>query len=550
MAADKTSVEITIDRNRFVGWLADRRTSTKTSIAVVVVMLVAVGATAFSLMRMAGINDDLKTMKDHHVEQARLLNELSGGFGTMFRGLFLASGSSGDPTYQPEGRKNLEEADAQVKQALARYRELESDGGEAVNPALNAFEKAWSAHTTLRDVFVLRKQPPAGFVMPTPDKIGPMFVAAEQEMHAAMDQLKKTEEEEADALAAAASDEYAQARLVTIAVLVLGLLLAGALDVWVAVNFRRQLASVGGALDAVADGDLTRRAEVRSRDELGRMAAAVNRASAGIRATVETLGIGARTLGANTEKLGAVAARIGSSAQEAAAQANVVADAAGDVSRNVQTVAAGAEEMGASIREIAQNANEAARVASDAVGVAESTNRTVSTLGESSMEIGNVVKVITSIAEQTNLLALNATIEAARAGEAGKGFAVVASEVKDLAQETARATEDISRRVEAIQSDTSNAVAAIGEISKIIAKINDYQVTIASAVEEQTATTGEMSRSVGDAAQGSGDIATNIAGVAAAAKATTDTLVEAGQTTAELAALATQLQDAVGRFRV
>ena len=115
--------------------------------------------------------------------------------------------------------------------------------------------------------------------------------------------------------------------------------------------------------------------------------------------------------------------------------------------------------------------------------------------------------MITSIAEQTNLLALNATIEAARAGEAGKGFAVVATEVKDLAQETARATEDISRRVEAIQADTSGAVAAIEEITSVIARISDFQTTIASAVEEQTATTAEMSRSVTEAATGTGEIA-------------------------------------------
>ncbi len=148
--------------------------------------------------------------------------------------------------------------------------------------------------------------------------------------------------------------------------------------------------------------------------------------------------------------------------------------------------------MTRSIQDIASGLSEAARVARQAVSVAESTNETISKLGESSALIGQVIKVITSIAQQTNLLALNATIEAARAGEAGKGFAVVANEVKELAKQTAKATEDISQRIEAIQGDTKNAVGAISQISNIISQINDICNTIATEVAQQTAGAREI----------------------------------------------------------
>jgi methyl-accepting chemotaxis protein len=188
-------------------------------------------------------------------------------------------------------------------------------------------------------------------------------------------------------------------------------------------------------------------------------------------------------------------------------------------------------------------------VGGSAVTLASATNGTVAKLGESSLEIGNVIKVITSIAEQTNLLALNATIEAARAGEAGKGFAVVATEVKDLAQETARATEEISRRVQAIQSDAQGAVDAIAEITQVIGRINDYQTTIASAVEQQAATTNEITRSVSDAATGSTEIADTISGVAQASQTASAGIEEAKRATAELARMGAELQTLVGQYR-
>lgn len=182
--------------------------------------------------------------------------------------------------------------------------------------------------------------------------------------------------------------------------------------------------------------------------------------------------------------------------------------------------------------------------------VTASTTAVMAKLGDSSAEIGNVIKLINSIAEQTNLLALNATIEAARAGEAGKGFAVVASEVKDLAQETARATGDISHKVAAIQADTAGAVTAIGEISHIIGQINEFQTTIASAVEEQTATTQQMSRNVSDAAGSGYQVAETITEVATSVQLTTTGAHEARRAAGQLALMSTQMRDLVDRFQL
>ncbi|MEO7998705.1 MAG: methyl-accepting chemotaxis protein [Gemmatimonadaceae bacterium] len=302
-------------------------------------------------------------------------------------------------------------------------------------------------------------------------------------------------------------------------------------------------------LDAVAAGDLTSHIEVRSQDELGHMGEALNTALASMRDAMSAISINAQALASSSDQLSSVSSQMSNNAVETSTQANMVSAAAEQVSRNVQTVATGTEEMTASIREIAKSASDAARIASSAVSVAEATNASVAKLGVSSAEIGNVIKVITSIAQQTNLLALNATIEAARAGEAGKGFAVVANEVKELAKETAKATEDISRKIEAIQADTQDAVNAIGQIGAIIAQINDAQTTIASAVEEQTATTNEMARNVEEASKGSSEIAQNITIVAQAAEGTNTGATDTQTASGELARMASDLQSVVSRFQ-
>jgi methyl-accepting chemotaxis protein len=359
-----------------------------------------------------------------------------------------------------------------------------------------------------------------------------------------------SEDTQAAAAAAGAQSSYDAARRLAIVLLAGGLLTALGFAFLVARGVTASINRLQVALRSLAAGDLTVNAGVTSRDEVGQMAADLETARASLHASISAMGDNTVVLASAAEEMSAVSQQLGASAAESANQAQLVSAAAEEVSANVQTVAAGSEEMGASIREIAQNASDAARVATQAVASAEETTQTVAKLGESSAEIGSVVKAITSIAEQTNLLALNATIEAARAGEAGKGFAVVANEVKELAVETARATEDIAKRVEAIQADTGGAVTAIGEISEIISRISDYQNTIAAAVEEQTATTNEISRNVAEAATGATEIARNVGSVSEAADQTTEA---AGNTTAaagDLTRMATEMRDLVGRFQL
>ncbi|MEU4561956.1 methyl-accepting chemotaxis protein [Actinoplanes sp. NPDC023936] len=371
-----------------------------------------------------------------------------------------------------------------------------------------------------------------------------------QTIYADIAELDSTETADAAKNATAAKDTYENNRIVQIVLLVVGLALALALAAYVAMRIVKSIGAVQRVCEALEAGDLTQRTGLTNNDETGRMGRSLDAAAVSLRGAIVTIEGSAASLAGASEEMTSTAAQIASSAQEASDQSAAVSSAAEEISRSVDTVSAGGEEMGASIREISHNASEAAQVAAEAVGLAAATSSTMNKLGESSAEIGNVIKTITAIAEQTNLLALNATIEAARAGEMGKGFAVVASEVKDLAQETARATEDISRRVEAIQVDTEGAVEAIEKISTVIARISDFQTTIASAVEEQTATTAEMNRSVSEAATGTGDISRGITGVAQAAVNTSQGVAETQQAIAELARMSTDLNTLVSRFRV
>ncbi|MBG0830934.1 methyl-accepting chemotaxis protein [Planomonospora sp. ID67723] len=327
---------------------------------------------------------------------------------------------------------------------------------------------------------------------------------------------------------------------------------AAAVVVWLlGTGLTRPIVRLRDRLAEIADGDsdLTQRVDETRRDEIGALGAAFNRFTAKIADMVQQINDKAEGVAASAQSLTMISDGLRDGAERAAQRTGTVSGAAEKVSGNIETVAAGAEEMDASIREISVSTSEAAQVGIRAAQIAQSTTQTVAKLGESSSEIGEVVRAINSIAEQTNLLALNATIEAARAGDAGKGFAVVAGEVKDLAQETAKATEDITGRVSAIQADTEAAVRAIDEIVQVVDRINGLQTTIAGAVEEQTATTREMSRNVSEAAAGSADIARAMGDVSEAVHATTTGSGSTGLAAQELSALAGELKSLVGRFR-
>ncbi len=310
------------------------------------------------------------------------------------------------------------------------------------------------------------------------------------------------------------------------------------------------LNSLVESLDRAATGDLTISAGYQSKDEIGRLSTSLNTFIAKVKGAISEMSTTSATLANSSVKLTKTSEELATSVDGTLERTNNVSRAAENVSTNVTQVAASTEELRTSIDEIARGAAEAARVAGTAVGTAEIAVETMSKLSESSAKVDEVVKVINAIAEQTNLLALNAAIEAARAGEAGKGFAVVASEVKDLAKETSEATHKIANRISEMQGDTDQAIEAINAIAGVISKINDLQTSIASAVEEQSATTQEIGRSVSIAADGSGQIAIRLEKVVDIARSNTSNASATKEAAQELSRFSDSLIQLVGRFKL
>ncbi|MBT8225951.1 MAG: methyl-accepting chemotaxis protein [Dactylosporangium sp.] len=511
-----------------------------TLLSVAMIFLIA----TVGVIGMSGVDEQNKIIYDAHITPLTYLEEVHAS--ELKSRLDLHRVALAQTAEERQERlEGLKETDTELDAATAGYK---SNSPLADSAAMRQYETNWAKYLEFRDSQLLPlalSGDTTSFNRLHDETAQPLLSKAADGIDLLVDQHAK----ESQAAQAAAGDTHDSGLAWIVMFSLVGLSMIITFNELLSRRITRALQRVLAVLTALAAGDLGKSTGVTSADEIGQMAIALDHAIDRTRDTVKAVGTSAERMAWVTDQTTKLNADIARRADEASDRSQKVNRTAQEVSENVQTVASATEQMRTSIAEIGSSSTQAASVAIDAVNVARSTSDTIARLSTSSTEIDSVVRVITSIAEQTNLLALNATIEAARAGDAGKGFAVVAGEVKDLAQETARATTGIVAQVSAIQADTGNAVNAITKIVTIVDQIAQYQETIAAAVEEQTASAGEIGRSLLDASQGSTAIADNMHRVSDSATATTTSVGEATKAGADLSQMGQELRQLISQFR-
>ncbi|MBY0256631.1 methyl-accepting chemotaxis protein [Methylobacterium sp.] len=547
--------------------LASLSIRTKLFLSFGLVFLLVAGIGGSALMQLHAVNEVAREMRDERLPNVQFLGKI--------QVLVLRQRVNGGrlitadtPALRGDVTATLAKREAEMRAIQAAYARLPAT---AESQALyQTFQTEWASYLKLQEGIVAQAQ--GGDLATAQRTYNTEMSVRINAVLTALQKLVELEERSASASGAHAQDTYDTALLTTTVLIGIALLIAAGAAIGLTLGVSRPLRRMTDAMGRLADGDTTVAVPGIGRgDEIGAMAGAVQvfkdniTRTRALEAETAAARAGAEALRRETMRnladrfeaaVGGVVAQVGTAAAQLQATAGsmsvnagetaqrsvTVAAAAEEASSNVTTVAAAAEELGSSVVEIGRQVQGSATLAREAVTEAGQTATFVRDLSEAAQRIGDVVAMISTIAGQTNLLALNATIEAARAGEAGRGFAVVAAEVKELANQTARATDEITGQIARIQASTGQAVEAIGGITGRIREISDVATSIAAAVEEQGAATQEIVRNVAQASVGTGEVTQNVAGVAGAAE---ETGAAAAQVLASASALAHQ-SDALG----